>query len=180
MEYTYEDIKEGLNKMLDDKIMIARNVIKEKKLFGDNICHVEYDQGSYMIKTNITGITIGVSNQFKQYKNCSLRIMYDGMRYGTGDYDLIADTEDGDEIVYIWEDPDKCKDDKEILKVKTEFKDAKVIINKRKNGIEPTIFIIEDNIVYMVTSTPDRNFYITNEGSVGTRYNENGEWCVKE
>ena len=58
-----------------------------------------------------------------------------------------------------------------------EFNNAKVIIEKRQNGLQPAIFIIENGIVHMVTITPDHNFDITNEGYVGERYDENGNWC---
>jgi hypothetical protein len=58
-----------------------------------------------------------------------------------------------------------------------EFDNAKIIVQKRKNGLQPAIFIIdEENTVHMVTITPDRNFDITNEGHIGERYDENGNW----
>ena len=61
--------------------------------------------------------------------------------------------------------------------MKNEFKNAKVIVNKRKNGVQPTIFIIENDSVYIVVNTPDHNFEITYEGIIGERYDENGNWC---
>ena len=60
------------------------------------------------------------------------------------------------------------------------FENAKVIVETRKNGVQPAIFIIEDGNVHMVTITPDGNFEITNEGAVGERYNENGNWCKQD
>lgn len=57
-----------------------------------------------------------------------------------------------------------------------EFNNAKVIIQKRKNGLEPAIFIVENDNVNMITITPDHNFIITNEGPIGARYDENGNW----
>ena len=58
-----------------------------------------------------------------------------------------------------------------------EFNNAKVIIEKRRNGLQPAIFIIENDTIHMVTITPDCNFDITNEGPIGERYDENGNWC---
>jgi len=60
---------------------------------------------------------------------------------------------------------------------KDKFINAKVIIEPRKGGKQPAIFIIEDGKVHMVTVTPDHNLYITDEGKVGERYDENGKWC---
>ena len=58
------------------------------------------------------------------------------------------------------------------------FNNARVIIKKRRNGLQPAIFIIDDDgIVHLVTITPDHNFVTTNEGLIGERYDENGNWC---
>ena len=59
----------------------------------------------------------------------------------------------------------------------TIFENAKMIIEKRKNGVQPAIFIIEKDNVYMLTITPNGDFDITNEGKIGERYDENGNWC---
>lgn len=61
--------------------------------------------------------------------------------------------------------------------MKTDFKDAKVSIEKRHHGKQPAIFIVENDRVYMITTTPDGDFNITDEGIVGERYDENGDWC---
>lgn len=61
--------------------------------------------------------------------------------------------------------------------MKKNFSKANVIIENRKNGIQPAMFIIEDNRVHMVTITPDHQFSITDEGSVGERYDQQGRWC---
>ena len=61
--------------------------------------------------------------------------------------------------------------------MKTDFKNAKVSIEKRHHSKQPAIFIVENDRVYMVTTTPDGDFNITDEGIVGERYDENGNWC---
>lgn len=63
--------------------------------------------------------------------------------------------------------------------MKNIFNNARVIVEKRINGIEPAIFIIEKDKIYMVAITPDGNFSITDEGYIGERYDENGNWCGK-
>lgn len=57
------------------------------------------------------------------------------------------------------------------------FENAKVIVQKRKCGLQPAIFIIDKDNVKMVTITPDHNFEVTDEGIIGERYDENGNWC---
>lgn len=57
------------------------------------------------------------------------------------------------------------------------FENAKVIIQKRECGLQPAIFIIDKDNVKMVTITPDHNFEITDEGIIGERYDESGNWC---
>ena len=63
--------------------------------------------------------------------------------------------------------------------MKLDFENAKVIIQPRKNGVQPAIFIIENCKVHLVAITPDRNFDITDEGIVGERYDKDGNWCDK-
>ena len=60
---------------------------------------------------------------------------------------------------------------------KSIFEKAKVIVENRESGIQPAIFIIEDGRVYMITITPDHQFYMTDEGAVGENYDEDGKWC---
>lgn len=57
------------------------------------------------------------------------------------------------------------------------FEEAKIIVENRKNGIQPAIFVIENNRVYMITITPDHQFCMTDEGAIGENYDENGKWC---
>lgn len=63
--------------------------------------------------------------------------------------------------------------------MKKNFTKADVIIENGKNGVQPAIFIIENGRVSMVTITPDHRFYVTDEGPIGERYNEQGRWCGK-
>lgn len=44
------------------------------------------------------------------------------------------------------------------------FINAKVIVENRHNGLEPAITIIENGIKYIITTKPDGNWWITNEG----------------
>ena len=57
------------------------------------------------------------------------------------------------------------------------FSKANIIIENRKNGVQPAMFIIEDERIYMVTITPDYQFSITDEGLVGEKYDKSGRWC---
>ena len=61
---------------------------------------------------------------------------------------------------------------------KHKFFYSTIIMESRTNGLEPAIFIIDqDNTVHLVTIGPDHNFCITNEGPVGSRYDADGRWC---
>ena len=64
--------------------------------------------------------------------------------------------------------------------MKKNFTEANVIIENRKGGIQPAMFIIENGKIYMVTITPDHQFSVTDEGMIGEKYNELGQWCGKE
>lgn len=61
--------------------------------------------------------------------------------------------------------------------MKLNFENAKVIIQPRKGGLEPAIFITESDKIHMVTIGPDSNFYISDEGNVGERYDSSGNYC---
>lgn len=61
--------------------------------------------------------------------------------------------------------------------MKLNFENAKVVIQPRKGGLEPAIFITEGEKIYMVTIGPDSNFCISDEGNVGERYDNNGNYC---
>ena len=57
------------------------------------------------------------------------------------------------------------------------FENTRIVIEEGNNKNRPSIFIISDGRVHSVTTTPDNNFYITDEGRIGERYDENGKWC---
>lgn len=59
------------------------------------------------------------------------------------------------------------------------FPSAKVIVKNREDGIQPSMFVISNNRVHMITATPDQKFKVTDEGLVGERYNFEGNWCGK-
>lgn len=61
--------------------------------------------------------------------------------------------------------------------MKLNFENANVIIQPRKGGLEPAIFITEGDKIHMVTIGPDSNFCISDEGNVGERYDNNGNYC---
>lgn len=63
--------------------------------------------------------------------------------------------------------------------MKKNFCNASVVIENRKAGVQPALFITENGKVYMVTITPDQQFQVTDEGAVGERYDENGKWAEK-
>lgn len=58
------------------------------------------------------------------------------------------------------------------------FENCTVIIEQRKNGIQPAIIIIENGKVHIICITPNYDFDITDEGNVGERYDEYGHWCL--
>ena len=57
------------------------------------------------------------------------------------------------------------------------FKDAKIIVENRKKGIQPAIFIFSNDRVSMITISADDQFVVSDEGLIGERYDENGKWC---
>lgn len=61
--------------------------------------------------------------------------------------------------------------------MKKEFSEATVLIKQQKRGVEPVIFVIENDEVYIIGITPDGRFDVTDEGKVGERWDANGDWC---
>ena len=58
------------------------------------------------------------------------------------------------------------------------FSRANVIIKNKEDGVQPAIFIIDNKgVVHMITITPDHKFTMSDEGIVGEKYNEFGEYC---
>lgn len=62
------------------------------------------------------------------------------------------------------------------VNMKKKFTNANVLIDQTK-GVEPTIFIIEDGRVYIIGITPDYKFDLSDEGMVGEKWDEHGNWC---
>ena len=60
--------------------------------------------------------------------------------------------------------------------MKLVFDNAKIIVEDRNNGVEPAITVIENNTVYIITSEPNGNWLISNEGAVGYRYDSDGKY----
>lgn len=57
------------------------------------------------------------------------------------------------------------------------FNNSSIIIRGGKGGQE-TIFIIENNEVYMLTAKPDGRFNLSHEGKVGEKYDELGNVVI--
>lgn len=63
--------------------------------------------------------------------------------------------------------------------MKKEFTGATVLIKQQKRGIEPAIFVIENDEIYIIGITPEGRFYMTDEGKVGEKWDKDGNWCGK-
>lgn len=74
------------------------------KVFGENsIAHVE-KRGlfSYAIVRNCDKKVLAKSFSFRKYINDTIRTMYTGEHYATGDYILVADAVNGNKEIYRW------------------------------------------------------------------------------
>lgn len=79
------------------------NSNKRLNLFGERgRSHIEKRGHTYVVVRDIDGEILVKSHTFKKYKDCTIRMMYTGVAYGTGDYILVADTEDGSKEIYRW------------------------------------------------------------------------------
>lgn len=63
--------------------------------------------------------------------------------------------------------------------MKKEFTGATVLIKQQKRGIEPAIFVIENDEIYIIGITPEGRFDMTDEGKVGEKWDKDGNWCGK-
>lgn len=65
--------------------------------------------------------------------------------------------------------------------MKANYYKSNVHVQNGDRGIQPGIFIVEGDIVYLVTITPNHRFEISNEGKLGEKYKYNTagsiEWC---
>ena len=73
-------------------------------LFGENsISHVEKKGLLYAVIRDCDNVILARSFRFKKYMNDTIRTMYTGKKYGTGDFLLIADTVNGQKEIYRWQ-----------------------------------------------------------------------------
>lgn len=65
--------------------------------------------------------------------------------------------------------------------MKANYYNSNVHVQNGEHGIQPGVFIVENNTVYLLTITPNHRFDITNEGKLGEKYRYNTagsiEWC---
>lgn len=65
--------------------------------------------------------------------------------------------------------------------MKANYYNSNVHVQNGEHGIQPGIFIVENNRVYLVTITPNHRFEVTDEGPLGERYKYGVcgsiEWC---
>ena len=58
--------------------------------------------------------------------------------------------------------------------------DGKILKVDNMNGVQSALVIKgRDNHIYILTSTPTCKFLISDEGEIGERYNEKGEFLQK-
>ena len=60
------------------------------------------------------------------------------------------------------------------------FFDTASIVVRGGKGSQDTIFIIEKDIVYMITAKPDGKYNISYEGKVGEKYDELGNVIISD
>ena len=63
----------------------------------------------YAVRRNSDNVILAVSDTFKNYVGCDVRTMYTGSQYATGDFILVADTENGSKEIYRWKE-DKLRE----------------------------------------------------------------------
>ena len=74
------------------------------RIFGEaSIAYVE-KRGlfSYVIVRDYDKKVLAKSFSFRKYMNDTIRTMYTGENYATGDYILVADTVNGNKEIYRW------------------------------------------------------------------------------
>lgn len=78
----------------------------EINIFGEkSISHVE-KRGlfRYVVVRDCDGKILAESFSFRNYMGCTIRTMYEGFEFATGDFILTADTKFGSKIIYRWSD----------------------------------------------------------------------------
>ena len=77
----------------------------EVKLFGEeSIAHVEEFGDDYAIFRDCDRKILAISRGFEIYLGCTIRTVYTGEEYGTGEIVLQADTSKGTETIYYFHD----------------------------------------------------------------------------
>ncbi len=74
------------------------------RVFGEiSIAHVE-KRGlfSYAVVRDLDKKVLAKSFSFRKYRYDTIRTMYTGKYYATGDYILVADTVNGSKEIYRW------------------------------------------------------------------------------
>lgn len=74
------------------------------RVFGEySVAHVE-KRGlfSYAVVRDRDKKVLAKSFSFRKYMNDTIRTMYTGENYATGDYILVADTVNGNKEIYRW------------------------------------------------------------------------------
>lgn len=74
------------------------------KIFGEaSNGHIE-KRGlfTYVAVRDCDGTVLAKSFSFRKYMNDTIRTMYTGLNYGTGDFILVADTANGSKEIYKW------------------------------------------------------------------------------
>lgn len=73
------------------------------RVFGElSAAHVEKRGFSYVVVRDFDKKVLAKSFSFRKYLNDTIRTMYTGEYYATGDYILVADTINGDKEIYRW------------------------------------------------------------------------------
>ena len=93
------------------------------RVFGEtSIAHVE-KRGlfSYVVVRDCDKKVIAKSFSFRNYINDTIRTMYTGEYYATGDFILVADTVNGSKEIYRWKWNDDFKIKKGIFYVEKSY-----------------------------------------------------------
>ena len=76
----------------------------EIKIFGEASLGRIEKRGlfSYVAVRDCDNKIVAKSFSFRKYMNDTIRTMYTGINYGSGDFILVADTVDGTKEIYRW------------------------------------------------------------------------------
>lgn len=75
----------------------------EINIFGeDSLAHVDMYGESYAVIRDYDHKILAMSQGWERFMGCTVRTMYTGAEYATGDYILVADTVNGPEQFYTF------------------------------------------------------------------------------